>query len=149
LTLVGMGQNLLTTPCWPRRDIWLVLGLDPRRSISNASLPVRRSAPARQPTALVMLTEILFASASAALLAWPEFTPRILFGGSLIVLAALLCPGASAFFRALIGALAVPSADRRIASQWPLHFGHPFQRRFSMTTPRRLHRRQIDGTRLP
>jgi apolipoprotein N-acyltransferase len=37
-----------------------------------------------------MLTEILFASVSAALLGAAIFSPRIFWGGSLIVLAALL-----------------------------------------------------------
>ena len=37
-----------------------------------------------------MLTEILFASGSAALLDAAEFPPRLLIGGGLIVLAALL-----------------------------------------------------------
>jgi hypothetical protein len=73
-----------------------------------------------------MLTEILFASASAALLVSVEFTPRILFGGSLIVLAALL-PWRQRLLPRIDRGAGCASADRRIASQWPLHFGHPFQ----------------------
>jgi drug/metabolite transporter (DMT)-like permease len=41
-------------------------------------------------TALVMLTELLFASASSAWLDAAEFSTRTLAGGGLIVLAALL-----------------------------------------------------------
>ena len=41
-------------------------------------------------TAIVMLTEILFASLSSAALGAAELTPRVLLGGSLIVLAAVL-----------------------------------------------------------
>lgn len=41
-------------------------------------------------TAVVMLSEVVFASASAALLGAGELTPRVLIGGGLIVAAALL-----------------------------------------------------------
>jgi drug/metabolite transporter (DMT)-like permease len=41
-------------------------------------------------TSVVMLTEVVFASVSAQLLGAGELTPRLLLGGSLIVLAALL-----------------------------------------------------------
>ena len=43
-----------------------------------------------------MLTEILFASGSAAALGAAQFSPRILLGGSLIVLAAVLAAMAPA-----------------------------------------------------
>jgi drug/metabolite transporter (DMT)-like permease len=88
--LVGMGQGLVAAPVLAASGIWLVLGLGLAFLISNASLQYGAARLPGSTTALVMLTEILFASASAALLASAEFTPRILFGGSLIVLAALL-----------------------------------------------------------
>jgi drug/metabolite transporter (DMT)-like permease len=55
-------------------------------------------------TALVMLTEILFASVSSAWLGAAEFSIRTLIGGGLIVLAALLA--------ALAPAVAEPEASR-------------------------------------
>jgi hypothetical protein len=135
------------TPCWPRRDLART-GAGPLAFRSQRS-PVRRSAPVGQHHGAGDADRILFASASAALLASAEFTPRILFGGSLIVLAALLSAGASAFFRALIGRWLCQrrSADRFTMAA-PLRSS--FSRRFSMTIPRlRLHRPQIDGTRCP
>ena len=51
-----------------------------------------------------MLTEILFASLSAALLDAAQFTPRIVLGGSLVVLAALLAALAPAAQDAQTGA---------------------------------------------
>ena len=58
--------------------------------ISNAALQYGAARLVASTTALLMLTEILFASVSAALLGAAEFSPRILWGGGLIVLAALL-----------------------------------------------------------
>ena len=58
--------------------------------ISNAALQYGAARLAASTTSLVMLTEILFASVSAALLGAAVFGPRIFWGGSLIVLAALL-----------------------------------------------------------
>ena len=70
---------------------WLVLfGLCLAFVVSNAALQYGAARLAASTTSLVMLTEILFASVSAALLGAAVFSPRILWGGSLIVLAALL-----------------------------------------------------------
>jgi drug/metabolite transporter (DMT)-like permease len=63
---------------------------------SNAALQYGAARLAASTTALVMLTEILFASLSAAALGAAEFSPRIVLGGSLIVLAALLAAMAPA-----------------------------------------------------
>ncbi len=58
--------------------------------ISNVALQYGAARLSASTTSLVMLTEILFASVSAALLGAAVFSPRIFWGGSLIVLAALL-----------------------------------------------------------
>ena len=57
---------------------------------SNAALQYGAARLPSSTTSLVMLTEILFASVSAAALGAAAFSPRILWGGSLIVVAALL-----------------------------------------------------------
>ena len=70
---------------------WLVfIGLCMIFVISNACMQYGAARLAVSTTSLVMLTEILFASASAALLGSAQFSPRIFWGGSLIVFAALL-----------------------------------------------------------
>ncbi len=43
-------------------------------------------------TAVVMLTEVLFASVSSLLLGAGQLTPALVGGGALIILAALLAP---------------------------------------------------------
>ena len=88
--LVGMGQGVVTAPALALSGVWVVAGLGLAFMVSNACLQYGAARLAGSTTALVMLTEILFASVSAALLGAAEFTPRILWGGSLIVLAALL-----------------------------------------------------------
>ncbi|MBW8721164.1 MAG: EamA family transporter, partial [Polaromonas sp.] len=57
---------------------------------SNAGLQYGAARLAAGTTAIVMLTEILFASLSSAVMGAAELTPRILLGGGLIVLAAVL-----------------------------------------------------------
>ena len=70
---------------------WLVfLGLSLAFVVSNAALQYGAARLPTNTTSLVMLTEILFASVSAAALGAAVFSPRILWGGSLIVLAAFL-----------------------------------------------------------
>ena len=88
--LVGMSQGIVTTPALALSGVWLVLGLSAAFLICNACLQYGASRLPGSTTALVMLTEILFASGSAAWLGTAEFTPRILWGGGLILLAALL-----------------------------------------------------------
>lgn len=94
--LVGMGQGVVTAPALALSGVWVVLGLGLAFMVSNACLQYGAARLSGSTTALVMLTEILFASVSAALLDSAEFTPRILWGGSLIVLAALLAARAPA-----------------------------------------------------
>lgn len=88
--LLGMTQNLVPGPALQLVGVPIVIGLSLGFLLSNAALQYGASRLAASTTALVMLTEILFASGSAAALGAAEFTPRILIGGGLIVLAALL-----------------------------------------------------------
>ena len=88
--LAGMSQGIVTAPALALSGVWLVLGLSAAFLVCNACLQYGASRLPGSTTALVMLTEILFASGSAAWLGTAEFTPRILWGGGLILLAALL-----------------------------------------------------------
>ena len=88
--LVGMAQHAVPAPELKGMAPLLVIGLSMAFLISNAALQYGAARLAATTTALVMLTEILFASGSAALLGAAAFTPRIWLGGSLIVLAALM-----------------------------------------------------------
>ena len=88
--LVGMGQQIVPAPALALAGLPMLIGLCIAFLISNVALQYGAARLAASTTALVMLTEILFASGSAALLDAAEFPPRLLVGGSLIVLAALL-----------------------------------------------------------
>jgi drug/metabolite transporter (DMT)-like permease len=88
--LLGLSQQIVPAPALAGMAPVFVLGLSLAFLISNASLQYGAARLPATTTALVMLTEIIFASGSAALLGAAEFTPRIWLGGSLIVLAALM-----------------------------------------------------------
>ena len=88
--LLGVTQQVVAAPQLPWAGAVLVLGLSLAFCLSNAALQYGAARLPATTTALVMLTEILFASVSSALLGAAGFTPRILIGGALIVLAALL-----------------------------------------------------------
>jgi drug/metabolite transporter (DMT)-like permease len=88
--LLGMSQHIVPTPALSGMAPLLVVGLSLAFLISNTALQYGAARLAATTTALVMLTEILFASGSAALLGAAAFTPRIWLGGGLIVLAALM-----------------------------------------------------------
>jgi drug/metabolite transporter (DMT)-like permease len=88
--LVGMSQHIVPAPALHGMAPLFVLALSLAFLISNAALQYGAARLAATTTALVMLTEILFASGSAALLGAAAFTPQIWLGGSLIVLAALM-----------------------------------------------------------
>ena len=95
--LLGMGQHIVPAPALALAGVPMLLGLCAAFLFSNIALQYGAARLAASTTALVMLTEILFASGSAALLDAADFPPRLLVGGSLIVLAALLAalaPGA-------------------------------------------------------
>ncbi|MFC5520305.1 DMT family transporter [Polaromonas jejuensis] len=88
--LLGMSQQLVPAPALQAAGIPVVLGLGLALMASNAALQYGAARLAAGTTAIVMLTEILFASLSSAALGAAQFSPRVLLGGSLIVLAAAL-----------------------------------------------------------
>jgi drug/metabolite transporter (DMT)-like permease len=88
--LIGMSQQIVPAPELQGMALVFVLGLSLAFLISNAALQYGAARLAATTTALVMLTEIIFASGSAAALGAAAFTPRIWLGGSLIILAALM-----------------------------------------------------------
>ena len=88
--LVGMSLQVVPSPALQTVGIPVLLGLSLAFMASNTALQYGAARLAAGTTAIVMLTEILFASLSAAALGAAQFTPRILLGGSLIVLAAVL-----------------------------------------------------------
>ena len=88
--LLGMAWAVVPAPALSSSWLILALGLSLAFLASNMALQYGAARLAASTTAIVMLTEILFASLSAAALGAAEFSPRIVFGGSLIVLAALL-----------------------------------------------------------
>lgn len=95
--LLGMQQQLVPAPALQAAGVPVALALALGFMAGNAALQYGAAKLAASTTAIVMLTEILFASVSAVALGAAEFSPRIMFGGSLIVLAALMAamaPGA-------------------------------------------------------
>ena len=88
--VIGMGQQIVPAPALALAGVPMLIGLCLAFLISNVALQYGAARLAASTTALVMLTEILFASGSAALLDAAAFSPRLLLGGGLIVLAALL-----------------------------------------------------------
>ncbi|MBT9476296.1 DMT family transporter [Polaromonas sp.] len=94
--LLGMQQALVPAPSLQAAGIVVALALGLAFMASNAALQYGAARLAASTTALVMLTEILFASLSAVALDAAQFSPRIVLGGSLIVLAALLAAMAPA-----------------------------------------------------
>ena len=88
--LLGMSQQIVPAPALALAGVPMLIGLCIAFLISNVALQYGAARLAASTTALVMLTEILFASGSAALFDAADFTPRLLIGGGLIVLAALL-----------------------------------------------------------
>lgn len=87
---MGMGLQLVPVPAFAWAGLPAALGLCLAFMAGNMALQYGAARLAASTTALVMLTEILFASASAAWLGAAEFSTRTLAGGGLIVLAALL-----------------------------------------------------------
>ncbi|MDB5890802.1 MAG: family transporter [Polaromonas sp.] len=88
--LLGMSQLALPAPALAMAGLPVVVGLALAFMASNMALQYGASRLAVSTTAIVMLTEILFASVSSALAGASELSLRTLAGGSLIVLAALL-----------------------------------------------------------
>ena len=92
--LLGMSQQVVSSPSLLPGSAGMALvvlaGLTLAFMASNVALQYGAARLVASTTALVMLTEILFASGSAAALGAAEFSPRIVLGGGLIVLAAVL-----------------------------------------------------------
>ena len=87
---LGVLLQIVSSPDLQSAGIAVLIGLSLAFVISNAALQYGAARLPSGTTSLIMLTEILFASVSAALLATADFSPRVLWGGSLIVFAALL-----------------------------------------------------------
>jgi len=88
--LAGMSVQAVPAPALQAAGIPVLLGLGLAFIASNTALQYGAARLAAGTTAIVMLTEILFASLSSAVMGAAQFTPRILLGGGLIVLAAVL-----------------------------------------------------------
>jgi drug/metabolite transporter (DMT)-like permease len=86
----GMSAQIVPAPAFALAGVPAALGLCMAFLLGNMALQYGAARLAASTTALVMLTEILFASASSAWLDAAEFSTRTLAGGGLIVLAALL-----------------------------------------------------------
>ena len=92
--LLGMSQQVVSSPTLlagsaPTAMV-LIASLALAFLVSNAALQYGAARLMASTTSLVMLTEILFASGSAAALGAAQFSSRVVLGGSLIVLAAVL-----------------------------------------------------------
>jgi drug/metabolite transporter (DMT)-like permease len=87
---LGMGTGIVPAPAFAMAGVPVAIGLCIAFMASNLLLQYGAARLAASTTALVMLTEILFASVSSAWLGAAEFSTRTLIGGCLIVLAALL-----------------------------------------------------------
>lgn len=88
--LLGMTQSIVPGPALAVAGIPVLLMLALAFMACNMALQYGAARLAASATAIVMLTEILFASASSALLGAADISHRTLLGGALIVLAALL-----------------------------------------------------------
>ncbi len=93
--LAGWWLRMLPGPALQAAGFPVLLGLGLAFIASNTALQYGAAQLTAATTAIVMLTEILFASVSSAILGAAQFTPRILIGGGLIVLAAVLAALAS------------------------------------------------------
>ena len=88
--LLGMGANIVPAPAFAMAGVPVAIGLCLAFMASNLALQYGAARLAASTTALVMLTELLFASLSSAWMGAAEFNTRTLIGGALIVLAAML-----------------------------------------------------------
>ncbi|WP_426166140.1 DMT family transporter [Polaromonas sp. DSP2-3-2b2] len=102
--LLGMALEVVPGPALQAAGIPVMLGLGLAFMASNTALLYGAARLTAGTTAIVMLTEILFASLSSAALGAAELTPRVLLGGSLIVLAAVLAAAAPSAEKGRTGA---------------------------------------------
>ncbi len=87
---LGLVLSVVPAPALAPAGWPVALGLCLAFLVSNLGLQYGAARLAAHTTALVMLTELLFASVSSALMDAAEFNARTLAGGALIVVAALL-----------------------------------------------------------
>ena len=94
--VIGTGLGLMAAPPAPD-GAWIgtALCLSMAFLASNLALQYGASRLRASTTALIMLSEVVFASASAVLLGAGELSARTLFGGGLILLAVLLEAGSA------------------------------------------------------
>ncbi|MDO9360587.1 MAG: DMT family transporter [Polaromonas sp.] len=90
VALGGATVQVIPLPALQAAGLPVLLALGVALMASNAALQYGAVRLAASTTAIVMLTEILFASVSSAAVGAAEFSTRTLVGGSLIVLAAVL-----------------------------------------------------------
>jgi len=91
VAVAGVAQGVVSPlPALSAAWLPLALGLSGAFLVGNLALQYGAARLAAHTTALIMLSEVLFASASAVLLGATELTARTLAGGCLIVLAAVL-----------------------------------------------------------
>jgi drug/metabolite transporter (DMT)-like permease len=91
VALAGTAQGVVTPlPALSAAWLPLALGLSGAFLAGNLALQYGAARLAAHTTALIMLSEVLFASVSSVLLGAAELSARTLGGGALIVLAALL-----------------------------------------------------------
>lgn len=88
--LLGLGLGLISAPALPSQGFAVALGLCLAFLASNLALQYGAARLAAGTTALVMLTEIVFASLSASLMQAAQIDTRTLIGGGLIIAAALM-----------------------------------------------------------
>ena len=89
VALFGMAFGALAAPSLQWSGAVVFVALTVAFIVGNVALQYGAARLAASTTALVMLTEILFAGGSAAVWGAADFSPKIFWGGSLIVLAAL------------------------------------------------------------
>jgi drug/metabolite transporter (DMT)-like permease len=88
---VGTAAGVVDHPAMARELGWLaILGLTAAFLLGNLALQYGAARLSAHTTAMVMLSEVVFASVSSISLGASEWTARIALGGSLIVLTALL-----------------------------------------------------------
>ncbi|HAL37495.1 MAG TPA: EamA family transporter [Polaromonas sp.] len=92
----GMGLGLMAAPPAPS-SAWIGVAILISLAFlaGNLALQYGASRLSASTTSLIMLSEVVFASASSVMLGAGELSARTLFGGGLILLAVLLAAGSS------------------------------------------------------
>jgi drug/metabolite transporter (DMT)-like permease len=88
---LGIQQNVLSLPPAPSLAwVTLVIAVGAAFLVANLALQYGAAHLRANVTALIMLSEVVFASVSSVLLGASELSLRTLLGGALILLASLL-----------------------------------------------------------